>query len=162
MPAFYILLKFHHVAWCNNGQGTSPSNIHTSIEPMPRDIIHRKRHILGEGEIARAIQESNCHEDYSKGFHTVSLKNGNSLPMRGQYYKKQDLTDSFLCAVDPPFSDPLGAIHEQLFAIQFRPCSCSTAQCRLVFLPQPSLPSLARSIAAPTPGLVRPYLRRPG
>jgi hypothetical protein len=33
---------------------------------------------------------------------------------------------------------------------------------RLTALPQPSSPSLARSIAAPEPGLVRPYLRRPG
>ena len=70
MSAFHVLLKFHHISWCNNGQGTGPvktgasgtrdpRNIGASIEPIAWLIGHIKCRILGEGEIARAKQQSN-------------------------------------------------------------------------------------------------------
>src|SRR5262245_18566800 len=55
MPSFDGLIKLHGIARCENGQGTSPGNIYTSIEPMSWDILHREVDYFGKGKIARAI-----------------------------------------------------------------------------------------------------------
>src|SRR4029078_152725 len=75
-----------------------PGYIITSIEPSAWDIIHRKVFCLGEGEIARAIQQPNCNQEYSKCLHYDA-----SYILKNIFIKIRTRRILLVCAVGPPF-----------------------------------------------------------